>query len=126
MRHVESSILASCVLPVVLFAACSSSESTPLNGNGANGATAGSGATGGTGGQGATALDLLGPASPGCETIDLCCGPKFACVAIAGGTPTNKLGQTFAEIKQALEDGLAGAPDPYSGFLPLAPIAKCP
>ena len=51
-------------------------------------------------------LQALGPASPGCESLPVCCADKFLCVAEAGGDATNKLGQTFAEINQTLSAGL--------------------
>jgi len=68
-------------------------------------------------------LKPLGPANPGCETIDLCCGPKFACVAEAGGSAVNKLGQTYPEIKAAIEDGLMQSlpADNFQQYLPIAP-----
>ncbi|MEZ4293425.1 MAG: hypothetical protein R3B70_00490 [Polyangiaceae bacterium] len=44
------------------------------------------------------ALGLLGPAAPGCEALTVCGDAKFVCVAEAGGTATNKFGQTLAEI----------------------------
>ncbi len=74
---------------------------------------------------GDTNLQQLGPASPGCETLDVCCGSKFLCVAEPGGTVSNKLGQTFVEIRTALEDGLTNAPAPYPNFMPLAPLFTC-
>ena len=46
-------------------------------------------------------LQPIAPQSPGCEQLAICCTTKFACVAEAGGTATNKLGQTFAEIADA-------------------------
>lgn len=73
------------------------------------------------------ALKPLGPANPGCETLDLCCGPKFLCVAEAGGTAANKLGQTLPQIVAAIEDGyMQSLPaDNYQQYLPIAPLFKC-
>ena len=67
------------------------------------------------------------PALPGCETIDVCSATKFVCVAEASAN--DKLSQTFAEIKAALEAAMLAADaqtpgDGYS-FAPLAPLAKC-
>jgi cytosine/adenosine deaminase-related metal-dependent hydrolase len=65
--------------------------------------------------------------TPGCEDLDICGKPKFLCVAEASGA--NKLGQTHAEIKAALEaamldvDALTTA-DGFN-FAPLAPLVKC-
>jgi cytosine/adenosine deaminase-related metal-dependent hydrolase len=74
-------------------------------------------------------LATLGPAAPGCEALDICGAPKFACVAEPGGTASNKLGQTFAEITQTLESELST----YDAmnlsewdFAPIAPLVKCP
>jgi 5-methylthioadenosine/S-adenosylhomocysteine deaminase len=68
----------------------------------------------------------LGPPSPGCEQIDVCCAPKFICVAT---TSTNdKFNQTFAEIYGALQQGM----EDYDAldltqwdFAPIAPLVKC-
>ena len=66
--------------------------------------------------------------SPACETLDVCGVPKFLCVATAD--TTNKLNQTYAEIKAALEKALtdADAQTPADGydFAPLTPLVKCP
>jgi len=71
----------------------------------------------------------LGAPTPGCETLDICGGAKFACVAQSNGTATNKLGQSFAEIRSSLDTGLAGYDamnlSPYD-FSPITPIVKCP
>jgi hypothetical protein len=65
---------------------------------------------------------------PPCETIDVCGTPKFLCVATAD--TTNKLDETYSEIKAALEQGLldADAQTPTDGwsFAPLTPLVKCP
>ncbi|MEO6576676.1 MAG: amidohydrolase family protein [Polyangiaceae bacterium] len=64
----------------------------------------------------------------GCETIDVCGASKVACVATA--THTDKLDQTFAQIKGALEQALLDSDqqtlaDGYT-FAPLSPLYKCP
>ena len=64
----------------------------------------------------------------GCETIDVCGASKLACVATS--TKTDKLDQTFAQFKSALEQALLDAdqqtlPDTWN-FAPLAPLFKCP
>jgi len=65
----------------------------------------------------------------GCETLDVCSTQKFACVAQSTGTATNKLGQTFAEIRSNLSTGLAAydALDLTAfDFAPITPLVKCP
>jgi hypothetical protein len=52
-------------------------------------------------------LQPIGQVSPACEDLDVCCRPKFACVAAPGGTATNKLGQTLGEIQSALSTALS-------------------
>lgn len=78
---------------------------------------------------GDSAVSALGAPAPGCEALDICGGAKFACVAQAGGTATNKLGQSFAEIRSSLDAGLAAydAMDlsPYN-FAPITPLVRCP
>src|SRR6185503_1997030 len=78
---------------------------------------------------GDTVLEPVAPASPGCEQIGVCCETKFVCVAEAGGTPANKLGQTFSDITGALGTALTD----YDAmnltqwkFAPIAPLVKCP
>lgn len=75
-------------------------------------------------------LVMLAATVPGppCDLVDVCATVKFACVAES--STANKLGQTFAEIKQTLEDALVEVDsltpmDGYS-FAPLAPLVKCP
>jgi cytosine/adenosine deaminase-related metal-dependent hydrolase len=64
---------------------------------------------------------------PGCEDLDACGAPKFACVALASGT--DKLSQTFAQIKDTLEAALveidAARPAGGPNFAPLTPVASC-
>jgi len=49
-------------------------------------------------------------------------------VATSNGTATNKLGQSYADIRQALDDGLraydALDPTPYD-FAPVTPLVRC-
>jgi 5-methylthioadenosine/S-adenosylhomocysteine deaminase len=74
-------------------------------------------------------LAALGPASPGCEAIDICCRSKFACVASTSNSPNDKFGQTYAEIRGALEQGLAEydamqlSPWVWS---PMTDLVRCP
>jgi hypothetical protein len=49
-------------------------------------------------------LQAAGPATPGCEKIDMCGRQKFICVAEA--TTSDKLDETFAQIKSKLETAL--------------------
>jgi len=71
-------------------------------------------------------LAAAGPATPPCETLDVCGSPKFVCAATAD--TTNKLGQTFAQIKGALDQAMTDV-DANSGsmykFAPLTPLVKC-
>ncbi len=71
---------------------------------------------------GDAALQPLGPAGNECESLDICCADKFACIAETGGA-AQRLDQTFAEFKGILEDALTA----YQGgaFMPLAPIVQC-
>lgn len=76
---------------------------------------------------GDTSAQMAAPAMPGCETIDICGKQKFLCVATTDAT--NKLNQTYADIKKALEDALvvsdmATMADGFN-FAPLAPLVKC-
>lgn len=66
--------------------------------------------------------------NPACEKLDICGSPKFLCVATA--TTTDKLDQTYAQIKAALEKALVDADalttsDGFN-FAPLTPIVRCP
>lgn len=78
---------------------------------------------------GDTSMQPAAPSSPGCEAIDVCGAAKFVCVAEAGGTPTNKLGQTYAEIVGSLATAFAD----YDAmgltqwtFAPITPLVDCP
>lgn len=77
---------------------------------------------------GDASLKALGPAAPGCEDLDVCGASKFVCMAASGGTATNKLGQTLAEVQKALDDGLT-AYDALNltqwKFSPITPIVRC-
>ena len=77
-------------------------------------------------------LASAGPTSPGCEQVTICGATKFLCVAEAA--TTDKLDQTHAQIKAALDAALTNTdavrdPALYGGsaftFSPLAPLAKC-
>lgn len=70
----------------------------------------------------------IAPAEPGCEALPICGQDKFVCVAESGGTATNKLGQTLAEITTVLETELASYDtlDLSSwDFSPIAPLVRC-
>ncbi len=75
------------------------------------------------------ALVALGPASPGCESVGVCCRTKFACVATPSNSPADKFGQTYAEIRSLLEQGLAEydamqlSPWVWS---PMTDLVRCP
>ncbi|MBW2456325.1 MAG: amidohydrolase family protein, partial [Deltaproteobacteria bacterium] len=73
-------------------------------------------------------LEPLAPASPGCEAIAICGRDKFVCVAIDGGTSSNKWGQTLAEIETALNQELTAYDAQMLtqwSFAPIAPLVKC-
>jgi 5-methylthioadenosine/S-adenosylhomocysteine deaminase len=74
-------------------------------------------------------LAALGPPSPGCEAVDVCCRSKFACVAAPSNSPTDKFGQTYAEIRSALEQGLADYDamqlSPWT-WSPMTDLVRCP
>jgi 5-methylthioadenosine/S-adenosylhomocysteine deaminase len=83
---------------------------------------------GGTILYGDTDLQGYAPATPGCERLDVCGTAKFLCAAEQGGTTANKFGQTFAEIRTAIAQGLSD----YDAlnltewdFAPIAPLAVC-
>jgi len=66
--------------------------------------------------------------NPPCETLDVCGVQKSLCIATSD--PANKLDQTYADIKAALETALsaADAQTPTDGynFAPLTPLVGCP
>lgn len=73
-------------------------------------------------------IQAAAPATPGCETLDICMKQKFACVAATSMSGTDKLGQTYTDIKNALEKGLTdadGVTNDGFNFAPLAPLVKC-
>jgi 5-methylthioadenosine/S-adenosylhomocysteine deaminase len=73
-------------------------------------------------------LAALGPASPGCEPLDVCAASKFVCVAAPGGTAANKLGQTLADVSAAITGELQRYDDldlSAWNFSPPAPLVRC-
>lgn len=73
-------------------------------------------------------LEEAGPKWVACESLDICGVPKFACVAEAEGTDSDKLKQTWAEITTVLSTELEAfdARDLTAwDFAPLAPLVKC-
>jgi formylmethanofuran dehydrogenase subunit A len=76
---------------------------------------------------GDAAFQVAGPPKPGCEMLDVCGTPKFLCAAL--DDTTSKLNQTYADIKDALEQAMTAADaqtttDGFS-FAPLPPLARC-
>jgi 5-methylthioadenosine/S-adenosylhomocysteine deaminase len=63
-------------------------------------------------------LGAAAPANPGCESIELCGRQKFLCVAEA--STANKLNQTYAQIKAALDTALLDL-----DTLPELPATSC-
>jgi cytosine/adenosine deaminase-related metal-dependent hydrolase len=76
---------------------------------------------------GDVALAAAEPAQPPCEMLDVCGTQKFLCIAVS--STSDKLNQTFADIKSAIDKGLsdADAQTPGDGFsfAPLTPLVKC-
>ncbi len=74
------------------------------------------------------AFEALGPASPGCEALDVCSVPKFICVATTTTPSANKFEETLvtitSTISQALTDYDAMNLTPDK-FAPIAPLFKC-
>jgi hypothetical protein len=78
---------------------------------------------------GDVSLQPAAPPTPGCEAMNVCGVSKFVCVAEEGGTVTNKLGQTLADITGTLTQALAD----YDAlnltqwkFAPITPLVDCP
>ena len=73
-------------------------------------------------------LQPIGPTDATCEALDVCTCSKFACVALTAGTPADKLGQTFAQLAQILNDASV-AYDALAltqwSFSPITPLVKC-
>jgi cytosine/adenosine deaminase-related metal-dependent hydrolase len=74
-------------------------------------------------------LSALGPATPGCETLNVCGEEKFICVA--ENNATDQLNQTLADIQSAISTGLTDydalvAPMSIAPFSPMAPLVTCP
>lgn len=82
---------------------------------------------GGTVLYGDKVLEAAAPVSPPCETVDICTVSKFLCVATSD--TTNKLNQTYAEIKSKLSQALTDADALTTGdgfnFAPLTPLVTC-
>jgi hypothetical protein len=82
---------------------------------------------GGTVLYGDAALASYAPAKPGCEALDVCGRAKFLCAA--ENSSADKLGQTMADIREALEQALlavdAATLEDGWNFAPLTPVVKC-
>ena len=70
-----------------------------------------------------------------CEELELCGAKKFACVAVPGGSATDKLNQKWVDIVSRLEGALkeldevrvtVGGKTDGLKFSPVAPLAACP
>ncbi len=72
-------------------------------------------------------LVAAGPATPACETLEVCGASKFVCAAESSSA--NKLDQPFSQIKSALEAALVDV-DTVANvqwkFAPLSPLTQCP
>ncbi|NUP11105.1 MAG: amidohydrolase family protein [Polyangiaceae bacterium] len=71
----------------------------------------------------------VGPSDGICETVDMCCRDKFLCIAQSGGSAADMLGQTLADIQQALGDAMTDYDDlnlTEWDFAPITPVVKCP
>ncbi len=80
------------------------------------------------------ALRTVAAYGPACEALDACGAPKFLCAAVPG-TQTDKLNQTFDQIKGLLEGALkeldearvtVGGKTDGLKFSPLTPVVSCP
>ncbi len=64
---------------------------------------------------------------PGCEMLNVCGNDKFVCVAT--GVTANRLNQSYAEIKGAIESALVAADAQTAAdgwnFSPITPLVKC-
>jgi 5-methylthioadenosine/S-adenosylhomocysteine deaminase len=73
------------------------------------------------------ALQAAGPAQPGCEMLDVCGALKFLCVATTQAS--DKLNQTYGQIKGALDQAMIDVDAQTNGgvphFAPLTPLVKC-
>jgi 5-methylthioadenosine/S-adenosylhomocysteine deaminase len=73
------------------------------------------------------ALAAAAVTPPACEALDICGRQKFLCLATS--STSDKLDQTFADIKAALDQALivADAQTPSDGwnFAPLTPLVRC-
>jgi hypothetical protein len=76
---------------------------------------------------GDAAFVAAGPKLPGCETIDVCGSSKFLCLARTDAS--NKLNQSYADVKAALEKALVDADAQTTAdgfaFAPLPPLVRC-
>ncbi len=77
---------------------------------------------------GDAAARVLGAFGPACEDFDACGSAKFVCVAEPGSAVT-KATQTLAQIKAALDTGMADVdaakPASMAPVSPLAPLVAC-
>lgn len=77
---------------------------------------------------GDSAIGALAPSGPACEPLAICGANKFVCVAETGGTASNKLGQSYADIVNVLSTELQSYDNqnltPWK-FSPIAPLVKC-
>lgn len=75
------------------------------------------------------AARAIGAFGPACEDLDICGTKKFVCVSEPGSAVT-KATQTLAQIKAALETGMADVdaakPAAMAPVSPLAPLVACP
>lgn len=78
---------------------------------------------------GDAAARAIGAFGPACEDLDVCGRSKFACVSVPG-SPITKATQTLAQIRAALETGMADVdaakPATMAPVSPLAPLVACP
>ena len=78
---------------------------------------------------GDAALHSLGQMADQCEPLDICGTSKFICAVAPGATAANKLGQSYAQIRDAIETELKKYDDLNRSqwkFSPIAPLYRCP
>jgi len=74
------------------------------------------------------AAAATGQVHPACETLDVCGSSKLLCIVTSD--TANKLGQSYGDIKAALEKALTDADAQTEGdgftFAPLTALVRCP
>jgi hypothetical protein len=77
---------------------------------------------------GDTALRSLAQTAPACDLLDICGVRKFACIAQAGGSPSDLLGQPYDELRGKILNELNKYDEKKlsAPFSPTTELCKCP